>query len=287
MAQSKFEYVKKFELEDRLVPNCWIVVRIDGKAFHKFSSQHNFQKPNDVRALSLMNACATEVMKEFPDVMFSFGQSDEYSFVLRKDSGMYGRRSAKIMTNIVSLFASNFVFRWNQYFPTQSMQYPPSFDARTVVYPSEQNLRDYMSWRQADCHINNLYNTVFWALVLKGGLSNRDAQEKLKGTFSSDKNEILFTDFGINYNNEPEQFRKGTTLFRKKVEMPVEEPKDVELKADTTNEDTGAEERKRKRKEYGSKFKIRTIIQETTCDIIGDQFWNDHPNLLNAREIPA
>lgn len=47
------------------------------------------------------------------------------------------------------------------------LQYPPSFDARTVLYPSDQNLRDYLSWRQADVHVNNLYNTCFWNLILK------------------------------------------------------------------------------------------------------------------------
>jgi hypothetical protein len=42
----------------------------------------------------------------------------------------------------------------------------------------------------------------------------REAEQKLKGTVSSDKNEILFKDFGINYNKEPECFKKGTILYR-------------------------------------------------------------------------
>lgn len=37
----------------------------------------------------------------------------------------------------------------------------PSFDGRAVCYPSVQNLRDYMSWRQVDCkptkHPNSLH----------------------------------------------------------------------------------------------------------------------------------
>ena len=49
--------------------------------------------------------------------------------------------------------------------------------------------------------------------ILVGGLSNNAAQERLKGTVSGDKNEILFSEFGINYNNEPLQFRKGTTII--------------------------------------------------------------------------
>jgi hypothetical protein len=62
-------------------------------------------------------------------------------------------------------------------------------------------------------HINNLYNTTFWALVLKGGLSNIEAENKLRGTLAADKNETLFSQFGINYNREPEMYKKGSVLF--------------------------------------------------------------------------
>ena len=34
------------------------------------------------------------------------------------------------------------------------------------------------------------------------------------GTQASDKNEILFTEFGINYNNELEIFKKGSVMYR-------------------------------------------------------------------------
>jgi tRNA(His) guanylyltransferase len=36
----------------------------------------------------------------------------------------------------------------------------------------------------------------------------------LKGTFSKDKNELLFSQFGINYNSEPEVYKRGTILIR-------------------------------------------------------------------------
>ena len=39
----------------------------------------------------------------------------------------------------------------------------------------------------------------------------------LQGTLSSDKNELLFSDFKINYNNLSELFRKGTILIRCRV----------------------------------------------------------------------
>lgn len=171
MAKSSFEYVKKFEAEDMLLPNTWIVIRLDGKCFHKFSEDHNFSKPNDLRALDLMNYAAYTVMKEFNDLIIGFGQSDEYSFVFKKDTSLYKRRSAKLLTTINSKFSSSYVFYWKKFFEEEKLKYPPTFDGRIVLYPSEENIVDYLKWRQADVHINNLYNTTFWTLVLKGKLS--------------------------------------------------------------------------------------------------------------------
>merc|ERR1712079_3668 len=93
-------------------------------------------------------------MTEFNEIILSYGQSDEYSFVFRPDTGVYSRRRDKIVTNIVSLFASSYVFHWPDLFPSSTLLYPPSFDGRAVLYPTVRNMRDYLSWRQADCHIN-------------------------------------------------------------------------------------------------------------------------------------
>lgn len=38
-----------------------------------------------------------------------------------------------------------------------------------------------------------------------------------QGTISSDKNEILFKRFGINYNNEEEIYKKGSVLYRQVI----------------------------------------------------------------------
>lgn len=66
-----------------------------------------------------------------------------------------GRRSAKLISVIVSAFTASFVQSWGLFFPNQSLQSLPIFDARSVCYPSDALLRDYLSWRQADTHINN------------------------------------------------------------------------------------------------------------------------------------
>ena len=49
------------------------------------------------------------------------------------------------------------------------------------------------------------YFTKQFDIYYLGGMTPKGAQERLKGTVSGDKNEILFSEFGVNYNNEPNQ----------------------------------------------------------------------------------
>lgn len=44
---------------------------------------------------------------------------------------------------------------------------------------------------------------------------------RTQGTLSGDKNELLFSEFGTNYNALPEMYRKGSVLYRDKVTAPV------------------------------------------------------------------
>ncbi len=94
----------------------------------RFSDLHGFQKPNDKRALDLMDACAQvscsrtdsavrrwepalkqlrgaraqhtdgaarvilvqAVMAEFHDIRIAYGESDEYSFIFHRATDLYG-----------------------------------------------------------------------------------------------------------------------------------------------------------------------------------------------------
>lgn len=39
MSGSKYAYVKGYELPDTILPNTYIVVRIDGRAFHRYEKK--------------------------------------------------------------------------------------------------------------------------------------------------------------------------------------------------------------------------------------------------------
>lgn len=271
MANSQYEYVKNFEQWDAIAPSNWIVVRIDGRGFSKLCKKYNFEKPNDKRALELMNAAAVEVVRSFVDVVLAYGDSDEYSFVFHENCTLFERRAAKLATSVATQFTAEYCMLWSHYLPGTTLERPwPTFDGRCVAYPKRKILRDYLAWRQADCHINNLYNTTFWNLVLRGGMSNTEAEEFLKGTLSSDKNEILFQKFNINYNNESEMYRKGTVVYRA-YDDDVKQNSDHGKVVDPSSKSQIEKDKKRKQK-------ARIAIEHT--DIIGDSFWEKRPYIL-------
>lgn len=275
MANSAYQYVRDFEQPDALPPSNWIVVRIDGRGFSKFTTKHSFAKPNDLRAINLMNAAALEVTRSLVDVVLAYGQSDEYSFVLSENTTLFDRRGAKLATTVATAFTAEYCMLWPEYFPDQPLTRPfPTFDARCVCYPKRRILRDYLCWRQADCHINNLYNTTFWNMVLQGGMSQTDAELELKGTVSSDKNEILFKRFGINYNNEPLVFRKGSVVYRKYDLKEGSGEGGAGKQADPTSRSQMEKERKRK-------MKAEVVVEH--LDLIGDAFWEARPWILAGR----
>lgn len=288
MACSRFEYVKSFEQHDRLLHGCWAVIRLDGRSFTSFAQKHNFRKPNDVRALNLCNAAAKHVLQAFDNhLAFAFGESDEFSFVLKRQSALFARRESKILSTIVSLFSAAYVAFWSRFMDGTEMKCVPSFDGRVVLYPTTKHLRDYLAWRQADTHVNNLFNTAFWTLVRMGGKTAQEAEQLLKGTSSAEKNELLFSQFGINYNDEHVMFRKGSFV--------VKRPKRIT---------EGDEEMNKKRKLSGSLVQPARVEMEQTdvvhdehvdeddsvfailhVDIIGDKFWKDNPHLLAPSDL--
>lgn len=93
------------------------------------------------------------------------------------------------------------------------------------------------------------------------------ADKRLSGTLSGEKNEILFSQFGINYNNEPEMYRKGSVLVKKP--RPPRMPRKVYMKSKESQaavQDNAGED--------------SSSIIELYCDIIQDKFWDEYPHLL-------
>ena len=236
-----------------------------------------------------MNAAAQHTLRTITDITFAYGVSDEYTFVFERDTKLFDRRRDKLVSTVVSTFTAGYIFYWNYIFNTignpmggtpLDPAYLPTFDARAVTYPTTQNLRDYLSWRQVDCHINNLYNTTFWALVQEGNMSTTEAERSLKGTVAADKNEILFSRFGVNYNEMKEMERKGSVVFRE-----VGGRGEKAMGAGGAGEAIVEEEVSKTQKEKRRKAKMKATIVVEHVDIIKDEFWERRPWILGGKSV--
>lgn len=321
MAKSQYEYVKQFELSDAILPSCWIVVRIDGVGFTKFTAAHALAKPNDARCMHLMNTAARAVCTAFPDIVMAQGMSDEYSFLLHAASALYNRRASKINSAITSLFTSSFVFHWPTFFPASPLRPDnlPSFDGRCVAYPTDAIVKDYFRWRQVDVHINNLYNTCFWALVheyskpsaeqsqqAQAALSEKSARERahaeMNSTYASSaaKHELLFARFARNYNDEPAQWRKGSILLWTTTTQPEEGAAQATTEAAAATQETTtaaaasvaasssvaapAAASSSAASSSSPAVRVRRVLSVLHCDLIADSFWtHDHPGIVPYR----
>ena len=92
---------------------------------------------------------------------------------------------------------------------------------------------------------------------------------------AADKNEILFSRFGINYNNEPLIYRKGSVIYRSYEQQAVANGEASETKAaDLTSKTQIEKERKRK---------LKAVIAVEHVDLIGEAFWDAHPYILATK----
>lgn len=132
-------------------------------------------------------------------------------------------------------------------------------------------------------------------MVNKGNMSPTAAEEELKGTVAADKNEILFSRFGINYNNEPEMFRKGSVVFREYALVNPSRQQDVKADGDleggksiSSNERDGFGERaheavSKTQAEKMKKLRRRAKVVVRHVDIIKDEFWVQRPWLWTGK----
>jgi tRNA(His) guanylyltransferase len=140
-------------------------------------------------------------------------------------------------------------------------------------------------------HINNLYNTTFWAMIQKGGLDATTAENELQGSLSSQKHDILFLRYGINYNNEPEMFRKGSVVFReyglenagklngdenRRIKQDSELEQSTDIPEETVMPSKTQAEKLRK-----ARAKARVVVEHV--DIIQDEFWDKRPWILSGK----
>ncbi len=171
----------------------YLVIRIDGRAFHTFTA--NLERPYSRDLATALDAAALHLCHEMTGCRFAFGQSDEYSFLLTDLAEGEPLWFDGNVQKIVSVSASVFTAAFNQAFPADR---PATFDARVMVIAQAAEVANYFLWRQLDASANSLNMLA----------SAHYGHEELIGKSTSEKHELLHRK-GHNWALEPADFKRG------------------------------------------------------------------------------
>lgn len=184
----------------KLLPNTWIVIRVDGRSFSKFTEKR-YAKPFDERFRDCMVATAQALLEELHGI-YAYTQSDEISILFPYDWDFFDRELEKIVSVSAGIASAAFSLAAGE---------RAHFDSRIWVGVNERLVIDYFRWRQTDATRNALNGWSYWTLR-KAGQTMKQATQQLQQQDSAFKNELLFQ-HGINFNDLPLWQRRGTGLY--------------------------------------------------------------------------
>ena len=197
--------MKDFEVYSSLkVPkNSKIIVRLDGRAFHKLARDLDLIKPYDERFYQVMAKVCEDLFKEFSP-LFAYAFSDEISLLF--DKLPFDGRIEKLNSVIASFTASSFVINYNV-----SFRKPPAFDSR-IIPIAEEDILKYFKWRQDESWRNcvNSHGISY----LKNNYSNSEANDTINGMKLNEIHELLFEN-NINLNDIETYKKRGIGIYRK------------------------------------------------------------------------
>jgi tRNA(His) 5'-end guanylyltransferase len=195
----------------RVLPGAWTVIRVDGRAFSRFTEQR-YEKPFDPRFAEHMITTARALLTDLGG-RYAYTSSDEISVLLAPGSELFGRTVEKLVSISAGLASATF---------THAAGEPAHFDSRLWVGAGIADVVDYFSWRQSDSARCALNGWCYWTLR-RHGQSAREAGRALAGTGTADKNELLFR-YGVNYNDLPAWQRRGVGLWWETRQHPAHDP---------------------------------------------------------------
>jgi len=190
--------------DQKVLPGVWMVLRLDGRGFTGFTERQAFEKPFDIRFRDTMVETTNYLMTEggFSPI-YGYTQSDEISLLLPQNSGIFDRKVRKLISIAAGIASGIFSLKVGQL---------AVFDCRVSQLPSWELVAKYFDWRQQDAARNALNGYCYWKLR-QSGKTVGQATKILNKASVSFKNELLFKEFNINFNETPLWQRRGVGLY--------------------------------------------------------------------------
>jgi tRNA(His) 5'-end guanylyltransferase len=191
----------------RVLPLLPVCARLDGKCFSKYTK--GLERPFDIRLTDLMRFCTRKLVEE-TNACMGYTQSDEISLVWYSSDIssqiFFDGKIQKMVSVLSSMLTGIFNAHVWEYIGKEDLAL---FDCRVWQLPTLEEAANSFLWREQDATRNSIQ------------MSGRAvySHKELFGKSCDDIQEMLFQK-GINWNDYPNYFKRGTFIQKRKVKRP-------------------------------------------------------------------
>ena len=210
MNDSLGDRMKRYEGAEaarRLMPQLPALARLDGRAFHAFV--RGLARPFDRRLSDLMIDTATFLVRE-TNAVVGYTQSDEITLAwvseVRDAQIFFDGRIQKMTSMLAALCAAHFNRRLPAFLPAGYADRLPVFDCRVWNVPTLEEAANTFLWRELDATKNAV------SMAARAHYEHADLHDK-----SAREMQELLWKKGVNWNDYPAFFKRGTFVRRRKV----------------------------------------------------------------------
>jgi tRNA(His) guanylyltransferase len=216
MEKTLGDRMKRLEMEEagrRMMPCLPIMARLDGRAFHTFTK--GLERPYSSSFTFCMIETAAALVEEFKADL-AYTQSDEISLFWKNDDpfapmqfdGRFQKWTSLLAAEASVAFSLSLRDHLPEKAPTRKTR--AKFDCRVWQLPNLSEVYHAFLWREDDATRNSLQMAA----------QSHYSQKELHKAASPKLHDLLHAK-GVNWNNFPAYFKRGTYIARRKYEREM------------------------------------------------------------------
>lgn len=213
----RIKFYEKNAMPERFLPMIPVVVRLDGVSFHNYT--RGYKRPYDERLSKSMQETMIALVRQ-TNAIIGYTQSDEITLVLYtsgpKIQIYFDGKVQKIISVLASkcsvIFDSHLVNELDNTAFGELYSPCPNFDCRAFSVPSKWEACNALIWREQDAVRNSIQ------MAARSVYSHKECDKK-----SCAELQEMLHQKGINWNDYPDFFKRGTFYLKRYEELTYSE----------------------------------------------------------------
>lgn len=196
---NRMKSYESIETSRKFDPTLPVYARIDGRRFSKFTRK--MERPFDQRMTNAMIG-TTKYLVDKTHAAIGYTSSDEISLAWDGGKHFFDSKIQKACSVLASMAAARFAIEYFINFGEHTSECP-HFDCRVIQLPNYTETANMFLWRELDAQKNSI------SMAARHFFSHKALQNK-----SGLQMKEMMTTLGVDINQYPASFRKGTWLQR-------------------------------------------------------------------------